>query len=39
VLTQLPLTGMTLASASPEQGESYDRRIIEFFDRTLRKAN
>lgn len=34
--TDLPLTGLTLASASPEQGESYDRRVIEFFDRTLR---
>lgn len=35
-LTNLPLTGLTLASASPEQGEAYDRRVIEFFDRTLR---
>ncbi len=34
--TNLPLTGITLASASPEQGEQYDRRVIEFFDRTLR---
>lgn len=34
--TDLPLTGITLASASPEQGEVYDRRVIEFFDRTLR---
>lgn len=34
-LTELPLTGLTLASASPEQGEGYDRRVIEFFDRTL----
>jgi pimeloyl-ACP methyl ester carboxylesterase len=34
--TDLPLTGITLASASPEQGELYDRRVIEFFDRTLR---
>jgi pimeloyl-ACP methyl ester carboxylesterase len=37
VHTNLPLTGNTLASASPEQGEAYDRRVIEFFDRTLRK--
>ena len=36
VHTDLPLTGVTLASASPEQGEAYDRRIIEFFDRALR---
>lgn len=35
VQTELPLTGLTLASASPEQGETYDRRVIEFFDRTL----
>ncbi len=34
--TDLPLTGITLASATPEQGELYDRRVIEFFDRTLR---
>jgi pimeloyl-ACP methyl ester carboxylesterase len=34
--TQLPVTGNTVASASPEQGEAYDRRVIEFFDRTLR---
>ena len=34
--TELPLTGFTLASASPEQDETYDRRVIEFFDRTLR---
>lgn len=31
----LPLTGFTLASAPGEQGEAYDRRIIEFFDRSL----
>ncbi|HEV2862906.1 MAG TPA: alpha/beta fold hydrolase [Pyrinomonadaceae bacterium] len=36
VQTNLPLTGVTLASASPEQGEVYDRRVIEFFDRALR---
>jgi pimeloyl-ACP methyl ester carboxylesterase len=36
VKTDLPLTGFTLASASPEQDEAYDRRVIEFFDRTLR---
>jgi pimeloyl-ACP methyl ester carboxylesterase len=34
--TSLPLTGNTLASASPEQDEAYDRRLIDFFDRTLR---
>ena len=34
--TDLPSTGFTLASASPEQDEAYDRRVIEFFDRTLR---
>lgn len=36
-LTDLPLTGLNLASASPEQGEAYDRRVIEFFDRSLRQ--
>ncbi|HEY0174004.1 MAG TPA: hypothetical protein VGB98_23510 [Pyrinomonadaceae bacterium] len=35
-LTNLPFTGNTLASASPEQNEAYDRRLIDFFDRTLR---
>ncbi|HEX8189426.1 MAG TPA: hypothetical protein VF586_13805, partial [Pyrinomonadaceae bacterium] len=34
--TDLPLTGLALASASPEQDEAYDRRLIDFFDRTLR---
>lgn len=34
--TDLPLTGLALASASPEDDEAYDRRLIDFFDRTLR---
>jgi pimeloyl-ACP methyl ester carboxylesterase len=34
--TDLPLTGFTLASASPEQDEAYDRRLIDFFDHALR---
>ncbi|HEX8473365.1 MAG TPA: hypothetical protein VF666_04995 [Pyrinomonadaceae bacterium] len=34
----LPLTGYNLASAAGEQGEAYDRRVIEFFDRTLNNA-
>ena len=34
--TNIPLTGNTLSSASPEQDEAYDRRLIDFFDRTLR---
>ncbi|MGH9902480.1 MAG: alpha/beta hydrolase [Pyrinomonadaceae bacterium] len=34
----LPLTGFTLASATGQQGEAYDRRVIEFFDRTLQTA-
>jgi pimeloyl-ACP methyl ester carboxylesterase len=33
--TDLPLTGVKLASATPEQDEAYDRRVIEFFGRTL----
>ena len=32
----LPLTGFRLPSATGEQGEGYDRRVIEFFDRNLR---
>jgi pimeloyl-ACP methyl ester carboxylesterase len=32
----LPLTGYRLASATGEQGEAYDRRVIDFFDRSLR---
>ena len=32
----LPLTGYNLASATGEQGETYDRRVIDFFDKTLR---
>jgi pimeloyl-ACP methyl ester carboxylesterase len=34
--TDLPLTGLKLASATPQQDEGYDRSVIEFFDRTLR---
>jgi pimeloyl-ACP methyl ester carboxylesterase len=34
--TDLPLTGLKLASATPQQDEEYDRRVIDFFDRTLR---
>jgi pimeloyl-ACP methyl ester carboxylesterase len=36
VRTDLPLTGFNLPSATGEQGEGYDRRVIEFFDRSLR---
>lgn len=35
--TDLPLTGINPAAATPEQGEAYDRRVIDFFDRTLRQ--
>jgi len=35
--TNLPLTGLDLASATGEQGESYDRIVIDFFDKNLRK--
>ncbi|MBV9923692.1 MAG: alpha/beta fold hydrolase [Acidobacteria bacterium] len=34
--TDLKLTGLALASASAEEDEAYDRRLIDFFDRTLR---
>ena len=33
--TDLPLTGLSLASASPEEDEAYDRRLIDFFERAL----
>ena len=36
VKTDLPLTGLNLPSATGEQGEGYDRRVIDFFDRNLR---
>lgn len=34
----LPLSGVMLASATTEQDEVYGRRVIDFFDRTLRAA-
>ena len=34
--TDLPLTGFRLTSATGEQGEGYDRLVIDFFDRNLR---
>jgi pimeloyl-ACP methyl ester carboxylesterase len=37
--SDLPLTGFNLASATGERGEAYDRRVIDFFDKTLRAAN
>lgn len=36
VKSDLSLTGLNLASAPGEAGEAYDRRVIDFFDRTLR---
>jgi pimeloyl-ACP methyl ester carboxylesterase len=35
VKTDLPLTGFTLTSATGEQGERYDRPVIEFFLKSL----
>jgi pimeloyl-ACP methyl ester carboxylesterase len=32
----LPLTGYNLPSATGEQGEGYDRRVIDFFSKNLR---
>ena len=34
-ISDLPLTGFRLPSATGEQAEGYDRRVIEFFARTL----
>ena len=36
VKTNLPLTGLNLPSATGEQGEGYDRHVIDFFDKNLR---
>lgn len=36
IRTDLPLSGMNLTSATGEQGEAYDRIVIDFFDRYLR---
>jgi pimeloyl-ACP methyl ester carboxylesterase len=33
----LPTTGFNVASVTGEQGEAYDRRVIEFLNRTLRE--
>ena len=35
VKTDLPLTGLTLPSATGEQGEAYDRPVIDFFAKNL----
>lgn len=34
--SDLPLSGYSLPSATGEQGEAYDRIVIEYFDRNLR---
>jgi hypothetical protein len=34
--TNLPLSGLNLPSATGEQGEGYDRIVIDYFDRYLR---
>jgi pimeloyl-ACP methyl ester carboxylesterase len=36
VKTDLPLTGYQQPTATGEQGEDYDRRVINFFDKALR---
>lgn len=36
VKSDLPLTGFNLPSATGEQGELYDRPVIDFFDKALR---
>jgi pimeloyl-ACP methyl ester carboxylesterase len=38
VKTDLPLSGINQRSSTGEQSETYDRRVIDFFDRTLRPA-
>jgi hypothetical protein len=34
--TDLPLSGLTLPSATGEEGENYDRPVIDFFVKNLR---
>lgn len=36
IKSDLPRTGFNLASSTGEQGEAYDRRVIDFFDKALR---
>ncbi len=36
VHSDLPITGFNLPSATGQQSEAYDRRVIEFFDKSLR---
>ena len=36
IRTDLPLTGLNLPAATGEQGEGYDRHVIDFFDKNLR---
>jgi hypothetical protein len=36
VKTDLPLTGFNLPSATGQDGEGYDRQVIEFLDKNLR---
>ena len=34
--TELMITGFNLPSATSQQNEAYDRKVIEFFDKSLR---
>ncbi len=36
IKTDLPLTAFNLPSATGEDGEGYDRQVIEFLDKNLR---
>jgi pimeloyl-ACP methyl ester carboxylesterase len=38
VKTDLPFSGINQRTATGEQSETYDRRVIDFFDRTLRAS-
>jgi hypothetical protein len=37
LLVDLPVTGFTASSATGEQGETYDRLVIEFFSQAFRE--
>ena len=39
IKSDLPLTGYNAPFATAEQGEAYDRRVIDFFDKALRASS
>ena len=39
IKSDLPFTGYNIPFAAAEQGEAYDRRVIDFFDKALRASS